>query len=287
MQKRQVMKAINKTFESSMIRATRRVFFNHLSKPIEERGYFHVDDMYGSGTGILFKIEDKFFLLTADHVIKNATGYNFTNDSPFWIISKSNSIPNKIHDFLMPAWIFHIGDLIREKGKNIDVNDLILVEFFHPTLGYEPDAFINLNSKINPFLKKSNFFEGQILAAAGYPFELNSFQYEMQTGSEYTHSTNVQRYIFNGLCRMSENEPYMSCELFPNTTYPNISGASGGVVTNIKAKSNQVLMAGMLLSAGSKIVRFLPSYLIEYAIKNRNDAKKTLLDPMAAISQSR
>lgn len=64
-------KYIEKAATSNVAKSTRRFFFNHLYESMESRGHFHVDQMYGAGSGVLLKINDKYFVLTAKHVIDN------------------------------------------------------------------------------------------------------------------------------------------------------------------------------------------------------------------------
>ncbi len=235
--------------------------------------------MYGAGSGIFLKNEGKFYLLTAHHVIDNATSYRFNNESPFWITSKSKYGVKTLYDFLMPAQIFHIGELIVDKGVSIDSSDLVLIELFYPPPMHMPDNYIDLDSRPRRTLRKDEYFEGQLLLASGFPFEKNYFEFHDEVKEHFTHSTPVQRHICEGVCKSDGGEPYMTIDGISDGSYMRLSGASGGIVTNITPKSNQVRMAGMLLSAGSNIIRFIPAYLIEYAIQNKASARRTLVDP--------
>jgi hypothetical protein len=275
-------KKFNRAFENSTssiaIQSTRRIFFNHLTLSIEERGHFHVDQMYGSGSGILIKFNGGFYLLTADHVIRKATNYSFNNPSPFWITSRSKFNVTTMYDFLMPAKAFHIGELIADEGVSIDLDDMVLIELFQPGYRHMPDHFLDFDTKPR-LLKKSEFFEGQLLLAVGYPFEKNNFEFYDEPIGRFTHSTPVHRHIVDGICLFEYGEPFMTLNGVSEKKYGNLSGISGGIVTNIQMKSNQVKMAGLILSAGSTIIRFLPSYVIEYALRNFVRARQTLIDP--------
>ena len=73
-------------------------------------------------------------------------------------------------------------------------------------------------------------------------------------------------------------EPFISA--FPHAApYENMSGASGGIVCNIQRKSNQVRALGMILSGGPRIIRFLPSYLIQEAVDRLDEAVSIVIDP--------
>ncbi|SDY93591.1 hypothetical protein SAMN05421755_10681 [Nitrosomonas sp. Nm33] len=279
MKKKQFIRAFDNSTKSIAIKSTRRIFFNHLYQPIEERGHFHVDQMYGSGTGILLKHENKFYLLTAHHVINKATKFNFTNPSPFWVTSNSKYKTESIYDFLMPARIIHIGELISDRGVSIDTGDIVLIELFPPFPRHKPNHFLDLDSRRHRLLRKNEFFEGQLLLAGGFPFESNSFEFYDEPVGIFTHSTHVHRRIMDGVCEISDGEPYMTLDGISEENYMNLSGASGGIATNIKDKSNEVQMAGMLVSAGPTLIRFIPSYLIEHAIINKDQARTTLIDP--------
>jgi hypothetical protein len=279
MRKKQFLRAREKSFTSNSIKSTRRILFNHLNRSFEDRSSFHAVQHYGSGSCALIRKHGNFFLLTAKHVIQSATGFDFQNESPFWVTVKSNFFGSTIFDFLMPSKIFHIGDLIANRGNSIDTGDLVLVELFRPVEFNQPDHFLDFDSNDSPLLAKDKFFDGQLLFAAGFPFELNSFSFFDEPIGGRTHETTVQRHVFNGFCLFENGEPYMANEGLSDLGYENLSGMSGGVVTNIQPKSNQVKVLGMLLSGGKSILRFLPSYFIQEAIDNFNRAKVTIVDP--------
>jgi hypothetical protein len=271
-------KALKATCESTPIKATRRIFFNYLNKSTEERGVFHVDLMYGSGSGVLIKHDYTFYLLTADHVIANATSYSFTNQSPFWTTSQANRFPQELEAFLMPAQVVHIGETIPDQGHHFDSKDLILIELFFPSVKYMPDEFIDLDANREILATTEGFYEGQFLLAAGYPFDTNHFEFLEETPDGMTHSTLVNRLIVDGICQFDEGDPIMTRQL-RSGTFPNLSGASGGIVTNIPAPGHEVKMLGMLVSAGSEIVRFIPSYVLAAALSNKLIARVTAVDP--------
>jgi hypothetical protein len=272
-------KAFDDVCRSTAIKATRRIFFNHLDKKIEERGFFHVDTMYGAGSGVLIKHENTFYLLTADHVIANATNYSFSNESPFWMPSQANCFPQELEAFLMPAQILHIGETVPDQGKKFDAKDIILIELFFPSVKYMPDHFLNFDANPDLLASTEGFCEGQFLVAAGYPFDTNSFEwFDEMRDDGMTHSTNVNRLIVDGICEIDEGEPILSRRL-RSGTFPNLSGASGGIVTNIPAPGETVKMLGILVSAGSSIVRFIPSYVIAEALSRKQLARVTSVDP--------
>jgi hypothetical protein len=270
--------ALENSQRSTAIKATRRILFNHLYETSEERGHFHVDQMFGSGSGILLKQHGTFYVLTANHVANNATKYEFANESPFWVPRSANQFAKELYDFLMPGQILHIGELIADQGHSIDTSDLILIEMFYPHPKHMPDQYIDLDARPDALLTAVEFFNGQLLQGAGYPFEGNAFRFHDETPEGFTHSTDVNRYIFDGYCVIENNEPFISAENLG--TYPNLSGASGGIVTNVQPSGDDVKMAGMLVSAGPTIVRFIPSYLIADALTQKHLARSTKVDPL-------
>lgn len=279
MKRRQFQRAIETSRTCSAIKSTRRIFFNHLYESIEERGHFHVDQTFGSGSGTLIRKNGVFYLLTARHVLQNTTNFEFSNESPFWITALSKYQVNSIYDFLMPARILYIGDLIAGRGQNIDTSDLILVELFHPFPKHQPDHYLDFDNKASPLLSREHFFHGQILLAAGYPFQRNSFSFPESPRPGYTHETTVQRHITDGLCMFERGEPFMTLPQGVSESYEDLSGASGGLICNVQIKANQVRALGVLLSGGNRIIRFLPSYLIQEAIDRLHEAKSSVVDP--------
>jgi hypothetical protein len=272
-------KAFNDACKSTPIKATRRIFFNHLDESVGERGFFYVDQMYGSGSGVLIKHDYTFYLLTADHVIANATSYSFTNESPFWTPSQADQYPEELDAFLMPAQIIHIGEASPSRGHCFESQDLVLVELFFPSVKHMPDKFIDLDASPEILATSDGFYRTQFLLAAGYPFETNHFEFfEEETPGGTTHSTRVNRWIVDGICDFDQGDPIMTRKA-RGGTFPNLSGASGGIVTNIPAPGDDVKMLGMLVSAGSEIARFIPSYVIAEALSNKAIARVTAVDP--------
>lgn len=281
MKKKQFLRAQENSQTSNLVKSTRRILFNHLYESIEDRGHFHVDQNFGEGTGILIRKNGTYFLLTARHVIGAATQFEFSNESPFWITAKNKFNVKTIFDFLMPAKIYHIGELIAGRGVSIDTSDLILIELFQPYPLHLPDHFLDFDARYSPLLPKEKFFEGQLLLAAGFPFELNSFSFFDQPRDGFTHMTNVQRQIVDGVCMFQNGEPYMEIPKTLDKRYPKLSGMSGGLVTNVQPKANQVQALGVILSAGPTIIRFVPSYLVGEAIERFEGARQTIVDPAA------
>lgn len=142
-----------------------------------------------------------------------------------------------------------------------------------------PDQFLDLDATPNLLATREGFFEGQFLVAAGYPFDTNNFDWFDEARSDgMTHSTKVNRLIIDGVCEFDEGEPMMSRRLVSGK-FPNLSGASGGIVTNIPPPGDNVTVLGMLVSAGPTVARFIPSYVITEALSNKHSARVTSVDP--------
>ncbi|BFN12547.1 hypothetical protein MspRI1_05580 [Marinobacter sp. RI1] len=55
---------------------------------------------------------------------------------------------------------------------------------------------------------------------------------------------------------------------------------SGGAVYNVQPKANQVKLAGVPVTAGNNICRFIPSYVFVDAVINYRDSSATIIDPI-------
>lgn len=271
---KKLAKYIDKAAKSNVAKSTRRFFFNHLYESAQYRGYFHVDLMYGLGSGVLLRFDDEFFILTAKHVIANNVSDGFQNESPFWFSVKDKARFSAPHDILFPKRIWNIGELVHFAD-----GDLCLIELFYPKKFHMPDHFIEIKDKTS-FLTKKEFFDGQLLLTTGYPFEKNSFDFT-PINKDYSHSTKVQRHTIPGVYLPKKGVGFISFEMTGgNYKHENINGMSGGAVYNVQFKANQVKLAGIPLTAGNNICRFLPSYLFIDAIINYKDASCNVVDPV-------
>jgi hypothetical protein len=270
--------AIETAIGSIAVKSTRRILFNHLYQTLEERGHWHVDQMYGSGTGILIKHERAFYLLTADHVIRNACGYKFTSESPFWMPSLANAWPTDLLGFLMPGQILHIGEAVAGKGVHVDAADLVLIELFYPMAPqFYPDHFIDLDYHSNALMTQEEFVSGMLLIGAGYPFDANEFTFFTEERADgMTHGTQLNRWILDGICVLEDGEPTMGSH---ENEFPPLSGASGGIVTDLPTAGASARVAGLMVSANSLVVRFIPSYLISEALLHKHTCRRTAVDP--------
>ncbi|WP_369612506.1 hypothetical protein [Marinobacter sp. RI1] len=276
---KKLKKYIEKAATSNVAKSTRRFFFNHLYESIESRGYFHVDQMYGAGSGVLLKTNDKYFVLTARHVIDNNINGELQNESPFWVPVKNRAGWSSLYDFLFPKRVWNIGELISEETKSIDSSDICLVELFYPQQFHMPDHYIEIIDK-SSVLTKNELFDGQFLLVTGYPFERNSFDFTPRS-EDITHATNIQRHTIPGVYLTNESDSYITFENTEgDTQHENVNGMSGGAVYNVQPKANQVKLAGVPVTAGNNICRFIPSYVFVDAVINYRDSSATIIDPI-------
>lgn len=282
--KRKLDCLIKKAIFYNVAKSCRRFFFNHLNESTEQRGYFHVDFVYGSGSGVLLKYLNKFFVLTAKHVLENDQKREFQNESPFWISVKSKSKWETNYDFMMPCIIWNIGELMPNiTCDNVDLSDICLIEFFNPGKFHFPDHYIEIECT-NSVLARKDFYEGQFLLVSGYPFEKNIFDHT-PVSEKYTHSTNICRQTIPGILRKPDNIGYISFEFTEgDIQHENLNGMSGGAVYNVMPKANQVRLAGILVTAGNNICRFIPSYLFIDAILCYWKASHEIVDPIVKES---
>ncbi|SFL99414.1 hypothetical protein [Nitrosomonas communis] len=264
---------------SNVAKSCRRFLFNYLAESMEQRGYFHVDRMYGAGSGVLLKYKDKFFVLTAKHVLKNNLHGEFQNESPFWIPVKFKPKWETLYDFMFPHLIWNIGELMPIVDCDIVLSDICLVELFEPKKYHFPDHYIEIKN-INSVLSKKEFYEGQFLLISGYPFEKNHFDFPL-VSEKYTHSTIIHRQTIPGILIKPDDIGYISFQLTDGDfQHENLDGMSGGVVYNVMPKANQIRLAGIAITAGNNICRFIPSYLFIDAILDYQNASYKIIDPI-------
>ena len=278
----QVEKLIKKSTKSNIAKSSRRIVFNGLLQSVKERGYWHSDIWAGMGSGVLIKLKNTFFLMTAKHVLKDYIKEkegNFPNESPFWTWVSSQAKSESLYDHLLPKKIWLIGELINTDDI-INTSDVLLIELFYPKPFHLPDNFINIENNKN-ISKKEDFYEGKILQIAGFPFEKNSFNWDIEHPDPIiTHSTTIQRHHIIGIFMEDKELGYISFEITDaDVQHKNILGMSGGIVYDVQNKANQTKFCGMILTAGNNTCRFIPSYLLYDAIINYQNTTSIIVDP--------
>ena len=279
------MKLLNNQ-KSKVAMSSRRFLFNFVGNANIWSDGFHIDQMSGGGSGILIKYKSKYFMLTAYHVVKQTIENPLQNTSPFWIRSKEKHIES-IDDFLMPKKVWFIGELIPDVIGWQDYTDVVLIEMFDPHKNFIPDNYVDITERreCTEILSSKKIFEGQLLAASGYPLEANTFEYEV-VPEGYSHATNLQRHHDIGICLFDEyGHPYIDYEqcshMFTGITYDH-NGMSGGAIYNFESNSKAKLV-GMVLSGNNKIIRFIPISNILAHIRNYDKASFIILDYEEAV----
>ncbi|OJU91426.1 MAG: hypothetical protein BGO19_04550 [Acinetobacter sp. 38-8] len=279
------VKFLNNT-KSKVAMSSRRFLFNYVGNTNIWNDGFHVDYMSGGGSGILLKYKSKYFILTAYHVIKEIIENPLQNTSPFWIRSKEK-IVESMNDFLMPKKVWFIGELIPEIKGWQDYTDVVFIELFNPQEDFEPDNYVDITQKgeCTEILSSKKIFEGQFLAASGYPLEANLFEFDV-VPEGFSHATNLQRHHAIGVCFFDEyGHPYIDYEkcadIFKGKNYDH-NGMSGGAIYNFEANSKARLV-GMVLSGNNKIIRFIPISKILSQIRNYDKASFIVLDYEEAV----
>ncbi|XZG69527.1 hypothetical protein ACTSKR_12825 [Chitinibacteraceae bacterium HSL-7] len=233
------------------------------------------------GTGILLKYQQKFFILTAQHVI-DANYKEPQNESPFFTHLHGNKSFNghNIEEIGFPMRGWRIGELIPKNYEIGESADLVLIELSGLILTH-PDRYIDFDrvnhlKGINPKLLKDGLF----LVASGYPIEKNTIEY--LENAEHNCRTTLNRHILPGRCEILEGQPIL--RLNNKLNHAEINGMSGGLISNISTKANKSEWVGLIQRGGGGIVRFLPAFYIIPAIKKYTEASYYIIDPAANLT---
>lgn len=289
--------------ESAISQSCRR--FLHILQGDDPKGEagFYVNYMCGAGSGILLRMNKKFYILTASHVVKEYknTPESERNTSPFWFPLINRRGFSNFYDFLYPYKMYLIGDLIDYEFGWVDVSDVVLIELCDCIAPFFPHGFIDLDADNfdDKIILKNQFFEGQFLNCAGFPFEKNDFEYDVADDMKdkgFTHSTKLIRHIDQGFCLFDEqgkpflalrkyliengivDKSFLGAEESIDDSFSR-DGMSGGVVFNIMEDGVEPLWAGMVVSGSSNLLRrFIPAYVMKDAILNHKSAKCIVLD---------
>lgn len=267
---------------SNLIQSTRRLIFTHCSIPMETTGRYFADMIYcAGGTGILLKYQQKFFILTAQHVI-DANYKDPQNESPFFTPLLSNKSLNghNIEEIGFPMRGWRIGELIPENNYTGERDDLVLIEL-SGFIMIHPDRYIDFDKVshpkgVNPKLLTNGLF----LVSSGYPIDKNPIEY--LDNSEYNCVTTLHRHILPGKCEIIEGQPILRLE--NKLSHAEINGMSGGLVSNISEKANKTEWVGLIQRGGEGMIRFFPAFYIIPAIKRYTKSSYYIIDPAAELS---
>ncbi|MCX2690107.1 hypothetical protein OO256_06400 [Pseudomonas sp. DCB_CB] len=281
--KKKVRSAYERMTKGSLIQSPRRLLFTHSDSTIAERGFYYADTVWGwGGTGILIKFEEKFFILTAQHVIsEHVPDHNFQNESPFFSHIFSKKFNSSIEEFAFPIRGWKIGQLITNDSPTIDNDDIVLIEL--GDLFRFPDRFIDLDAANSPQgLPLQSIFEGMYLIVSGYPAQRNEINYHYENDAPFVHTVNLSKDILLGKCVIENGFPVV--KLNKNSTHDELNGMSGGIVTNLQPKPNQTEWVGLIQKAGNGYVHFYPAAWIIPAIRRFKECECYIIDPAAKFS---
>ncbi len=276
---RKLSRFYEKTTHSNVVQSVRRLIFTHCSQSMEELGRYHADTVYNfGGTGTLIKYHQKFFLLTAQHVL-DAHYEIAQNESPFFTHLFSNRGWTGAEDLGFPMRGWRIGELIKADMPNIDMQDIVLVEL--ASLFRFPNTFIDLDSPNAPKgVPVRSLYKGMFLVASGYPINENPIEYPY--GDDYNCSTVLNKHITYGACDFDGSAPTL--RFYKEKTHAMLNGMSGGMVSNLMPKPNQVEWVGMIQKAGNSVLHFYPACWIIPAIRAYTQASHYVIDPAVLMT---
>lgn len=208
--------------QSETLNCVRRIFFTSLEGHNPESS-FHLREFYQYGSGVLLESKDRLYLLTASHVVRNATANLYLNDSPFWITAKDMKFGSlNLSDFMYPRRYY--DDSWREGGSLdasiAELNPLVLEIGTH--LNWDDDEkFVNPTDDVN----------GSTAILRGFPSELNQYKYKEEADGRWRALANVARATFR--CEVKSRTAdgdFMLRNLTTQSANFDYSGLSGGVV---------------------------------------------------------
>ncbi len=222
---------------SPLLRTARRVLFTHSGSPTPHR--FQLEHFFQFGTGIVIIRRGYLYLITASHVVRNATSNMYSNDSPFWI-TREHKRPDDIADFLMPMRFLDL-DSGGESGRDVALAEL--ATSMRPVPDHldwdDASAFVNFPMEAS----------GTTAVAVGYPAELNGYTF---AEPDNVPSANVVRKTFRGYIEVNGDEVWFRNENHrENFDY---AGLSGGLVVCYAAGRPKCL--GIAISRGDGGRRF-------------------------------
>ncbi len=265
-----------------ILKSSRRLYFNYCYESTAKKGHWHSDIWNGNASGILLKMENRFFVLTAKHCLDIADINQ--NESPIWVDVKSHSLKKEtIHQYLFSGGIWNIKTLVPSssfKSCLVDGKDLALIEMFKPHPFYEPDIFIDITDKTS-CISKDELDEDDLLVVSGYPAHLNQYYYE-GCPDGYTHRTDVHRQWLIGKYKKEDDCGHI--ELINYNEDIKLKGFSGGLVIKFCSDKSKQKLVGLITSGHKNIIRFIPIWLVIDALLNFEEATFKKLDPRFGLN---
>ncbi len=291
----QISKAFIYSIDSYIARSTRRMVFNFSTQTIEERGYYYAEGISGFGAGILVYKDYRYFLLTAKHNITNHIyPEEWRTESPIWVpahhqpnIQTEDSGDFVLGSFFMARRMWDIGAISSNEHPSIDASDVVLIEFADNIVMHAmrnlPPVFLDLNDQ-EGIMHKNGFFDRQVLVASGFPRNKNDYLHDEEPGSDHVHFQHNIDHVVGMYHNNEEGCLFMSYD--PPVSHENLNGMSGGPVYSIYENDSGIKLAGITVSGGNNILRFIPSYMFVEAIDNYRDAPCTILDPASHLTDA-
>ncbi|WP_313281815.1 hypothetical protein [Delftia tsuruhatensis] len=214
---------IAKKIESKgYLRCVRRIFFTSLEDKNPESS-FHLREFYQYGSGVLLRSKDQLYLLTASHVIRNATNNIYLNNSPFWITAEDLKTGDlSVMDFIYPRR-YHDESPGKDYGIDASIAEMNPMAFnVGPYLDWDNEEL---------FVNKRDDAIGSTAVISGFPSELNQYKYIEEPDGRYRSLATINRENFR--CEVSQRIGCGDYILKNLTTKPDnfdYSGLSGGIV---------------------------------------------------------
>jgi len=258
--------------------SSRRLYFNFLFEPYQTRGFWNSDIWSGNASGVLIRMKESFFILTARHCL-NLSDLK-QNESPIWVDVHSNPIRgNSIHQYLYCGGIWKVWTIINnQKFKNclVDGQDIVLIEMFKPHPNYFPDSYIEIN-KSDDITVKEDLNEGDLLIVTGFPAHLNQYYWDDKVPDGFTHRTDIQREWLLG--NYVQDDECGHIKLIGKNEKFQLKGFSGGLVLKLDSDINQQKIVGLITSGNKEVIRFIPIWLVINELLNFESAPFNKLDP--------
>lgn len=260
--------------------STRRIFHISTDSSVSESEIFKDIFFSSYGTGILIKLNDLFFLITARHVLDKYMVDNPVNSSPFRVQVDAQKGFDNTNDFLYPNRIWDIGKII-ESSELYEYEDVVLVELFPAMPNQVVKKFIDINN--SHVLKVKDFKENSFVAESGYSMESNPYSYEHDDlnipfdESKFTCSTQIKRDFIYGFLYKENDYFYMKkkfCQL------ADTNGMSGGLLATIENGIPNLVGMHLRSCKQSDRINFLPFEKVISAIHSYTEAPCYIIDYM-------
>lgn len=229
---------------SGALRVVRRMLFTGTKLPGDAASAFDFESFYQQGTAIAMESEGRIYVLTPSHVIRNATGNQYMNDSPFWTTVRHEP-PAELMDFLMPVRMHDLapGGFSPLDAAIVEMNPLVPFGL--------PDA-LNWDD-LSLFCGPSDLVNGATAVVAGYPEQTNPYEYPEQEDGSIQQQPTIRLTTFQGMISTGDDGQPVFVNFMHEAGYE-YAGLSGGVV--LCGVRGRVKYLGIVISHGQGGRRF-------------------------------